>query len=128
MNHTHICLLVLVVFLTGCKEDSPVSYPLVLLPPQMEGRWNGTASWIYLPMTLSQDGSQISGKGTISGSGPTLNVTVTGAVYFPSVRIIVAIPGYEGISIGGKFVTQTRIEGLVNGSGFTNNPIVILKQ
>lgn len=116
-------------FMSSCGEDDPVSFPTILLPPKIEGRWVGSIpGLIDIALDLTQDRSKILGSGTISGIGPTTNITIGGSNWYPDIEFTVGISGYQPIGVRGRLVSPSSIDATLNGSGFSGNAITFNKQ
>ncbi len=96
--------------------------------PNIEGVWSGSNAVVTFSMTVVENNKTVTGTGTITGStGGFLALTVTGTHVHPSVALTLSSPGFLPFSFNGSFETDDLITGLLNGSGFNNEQISLLR-
>jgi hypothetical protein len=122
------CLsMMFLVFFSSCSKDDPTA-PLPLpAPPTIAGAWSGalTQSGVSgsFVLNLSQDVTHFSGSGTLGA----ISVTISGQNNYPNVTFTGSPAGYQAFSFVGQFTSLTQITGLVNGSGFVNATVILIK-
>lgn len=120
----------------------------------LEGTWLGTAYPLQLSFSLQQDGdNNVTGTGVLSGleevletvvdpadgtkvDTVTIDTIVTGSVEFnvagdwdhPNFELDLTSEGYAGAVYDAAFVDQDSVRGTLQGSGFNNPSIVIIRQ
>jgi hypothetical protein len=127
--------------------------PLDPGPFSLDGAWLGTSYPYQLSFQLEQDGdNKVTGTGVLSGleevvetapdpTDPTKTVVsvdtvVTGTVEFdvrgdwdhPDFELDLTREGYAGAVYDAAFTDQDSVRGALQGSGFTNPTIVIVRQ
>jgi hypothetical protein len=81
------------------------------------GRWTGAAladtARYELDLDLRQEAEDISGTGTLTAGGETVDVRVTGEFAFPSVDLVLSAPGFVPAVFDAAFEVDTirRAEG-----------------
>ncbi|HEY6952289.1 MAG TPA: hypothetical protein VI758_07765 [Bacteroidota bacterium] len=129
MSRRNVFLLSLLLLLVaGCYKDDPVTYPSVLLPPVCDGTWIGSNAGLNLNISLKQVKAKITGTGVISVGTLWSNVTISGTNAFPNLGFTLYITGYQPIGVSGVYDAKSTINAYLNGSGFTNFPMVLTKQ
>jgi hypothetical protein len=128
--------------------------PLDPGPFTLEGSWLGTAYPLELSFQLEQDGdNNVTGTGVLRGLEEVLetvpdpddeakvdtvsiDTVVTGTVEFdvagdwdhPDFELDLTAEGYAGAVYDAGFVDQDSVRGTLQGSGFSNPAIVIIRQ
>lgn len=108
----------------GCSDDGgtqPTRFSAT-------GTWIGTASGITLNVTLNDNNGTVNGSGSISSSGGSLALTVTGTRAGNVVSLTARATGFQDVNYSGTFVTQRQINGTLNGSGFNNFALTLNRQ
>jgi len=124
-------IVILILLLSGCTKDDPVSDPMLPLPPTTEGTWTGVASpYVKMTLHINQNKGEITGSGTAIRlrDGLLSNSNIEGTTMYPNVTISFGIQGYAPIEIRGKFANTNQITAELNGSGFYQIPITLIKQ
>jgi hypothetical protein len=107
----------------------------------VDGRWAGT---VRLPVTATEDPADsarydvlldleqserdVSGDGTISTGGESLDIDVRGRWAYPDVDMVFSAPEFVSVAFDAAFATRDTLRGTVTGSGFTGAPLVIIRQ
>jgi hypothetical protein len=97
--------------------------------PTLTGSWLGSLSGKSVSVTLSEaaDGS-VTGDGSVTNdAGGRIALTVVGSHAFPRVALILLGFGSEAIVYRGT-VAESSITGTLNGSGFTDEALLLERQ
>ena len=111
------------IFAVGCGGDKATA-PAV--NTSATGSWTGTSSGSTLSMVLNDNSGTVTGSGTLSASS-SIALTITGNHAGANVSLTMSAPGYEPLNYAGTLNDRTII-GSLNGSGFTNQSLVVTKQ
>jgi hypothetical protein len=99
--------------------------------PDAEGQWNGPINTSSgsgnLTLTLNGAGGNITGSGTLTVPGDALSLTVTGNHVHPNISLQMSSAGFEPMNLGGT-LSDTQIQGVLNGSGFVNIAVTLTRQ
>jgi hypothetical protein len=114
-------LLVAGLTLAACKDSTAPT-------PDLTGTWAGSSSGMGFTFILIEEGQQLRGNGFLSIGGNSLNVTVAGSHRHPTVAFSIVAQGFESAGYSGKVVSASRMEGLLAGSGFTGDSLVLFRQ
>ena len=99
--------------------------------PDAQGQWNGTINTSggsgSLALTLNEAGGNITGSGTLTVPGNAIALTVTGNHAHPNISLQMSSPGFEPMNLGGT-LSDTQIQGVLNGSGFVNIAVTLTRQ
>ena len=84
------------------------------------GTWNGTwgdadGNSALIQLTLQQNGSSVTGSGTIVGGDLSESVSVTGSYKRPTFSLTLSISGYEPILFDGTLTSVTTMSGSLTG-------------
>ena len=111
----------------GCGGDDGGSGPS---HPSIEGHWSGTVNpGGTLVLNLAEDDGNVTGTGTLTATGLGLAIDVTGT-YTRSTAdasLTLSSEGFEPMNLNGT-VTETKIVGALNGSGFQDAAISLTRQ
>jgi hypothetical protein len=97
----------------------------------LDGSWagngstNGTAFSVIV--TLAETTQGITGHGTISGSGPTCTLAISGTRQGSRISLTLTCGGFQPFTFVGTERTATRIEGTFEGSGVPSTPLALRK-
>jgi hypothetical protein len=101
------------------------------------GSWIGTGAAGVNFFDLSLELTQTS-SGRVTGTArlqhvvpnqPSFDFTVRwGAYGYPDILVALHTPDRIDVSYGGRLVEDDKIEGLMNGSGFNNVPITLMRR
>ena len=120
--------LALSILATGCGGEDSQGPDL----RELDGTWaGGTVSngfSFQITMSVVQEGSAITGTGTISGSGPTCGVSISGDRDGTEVSLSIACPGFQPIGFSGEQRSGSVINGSVSGSGLPTTTFDLLRQ
>jgi hypothetical protein len=98
--------------------------------PTVTGFWQGQLSGPYstASLELSEAASgEVSGDGTITTTaGDSTDVTVVGSHAFPRIALLLVGLGSEVVVFNGA-VSENSITGTLNGSGFTDEQLILAK-
>jgi len=109
----------------------------VTVIPTVTGSWTGSVGvaggLAVLRMTVTEvlSGDQegeVSGTGSSSGQAGTLPMTITGTRTDVSVTLVLSISGFPSTQFDGVFAGNNKIDGHLNGSGFTGTPITFERE
>jgi len=109
----------------GCGSDN------VLAPvTKVDGTWTGSASVYQLSIGMVQDDSgNVVGNASMAGQLGVVNGTVAGTFVYPNLQLSLDMPGYESMTFNGVMsTTAARIDGALDGSGFTDLQISLNKK
>lgn len=90
------------------------------------GTWQGTSGNVALQLVLAESNQQINGNGTIYVPG-AVAVTATGTNVGNNVALTLKASGYQDLSFTGTILSPGSMSGSLNGSGFTNFAVTLLK-
>jgi hypothetical protein len=95
------------------------------------GHWIGADSYMTLDVTLQDNGGIVSGSGSMYGSiitGGTIAVKLSGDNDSTSCQLTVNAPPYTHLTITGVFTADTSFIAALNGSGFVDYTLTMVKQ
>ncbi len=117
------------ILFAGCSRPDPVSVPDLAVPPSVTGRWRfNDIGGLTLTIQVGQRGTDLTGGCTVSDGTTSLNGVAFGSVGFPDVEFTVNVPGFLGFRFTGSMRGSNLMDGVLNGSGFTNFPVIGAKQ
>ncbi len=115
-------------------ESVSGSVPVTVIPT-MSGSWSGfvsiTGGVVTLSMTVIESASgSVTGTGSFVVSGLGLPINVTGTHSHPNVNLTLADPGgqFETARLTGQFTGDDAITSQLFDSGFTGEPVTLLRQ
>lgn len=126
MRRMCLGLLMTAALLLGCGGDDS-SGPST---PEVEGAWSGTVNpGGTLVLNLSETNGNVSGNGTLTAPGFGVNISASGTYVrsTASASLTITSPGFEPMNLNAT-VTDTRMVGSLNGSGFNNAAISLDRQ
>jgi hypothetical protein len=98
----------------------------------VSGRWLGTitsgTATASFNLTLAQTGTSVTGNGTIITSLESVALSTTGTFVAPNLSLTISAQGYQEMNYSGRLVTDIQIDGTLNGSGFNNRVVNIVRQ
>jgi prepilin-type processing-associated H-X9-DG protein len=106
--------------LAGCTDSTAPSDPV-------SGRWIGTATDITVDLTIARQGSDISGSGNFLFIDGSTAITVNGTWVPPNISLVLSSAGFQDTHLGGT-LNAGIIDGLLNGSGFSNLEMVLSRE
>jgi len=110
----------------ACGDDAAGPSSAVL-----DGSWTGhgtanqAAFTVFIAVTETAQG--IAGTGTISGSGPTCSLSVSGTRQGSSISLVLTCTGFQPFTFAGTERTATRLEGTFEGSGVPATSLTLRK-
>jgi hypothetical protein len=129
LSRVIVILLFATVVIMGCGDDDSPTTPA---NPTMDGTWQGTIRGgvaLYSLENLSQSGNNVTGTvivisntGVVFGPG-----SVSGTNTYPDVSLSLSIPGYQAMTFTGSFSDDNTVAGVLNGSGFVNEPLTLVR-
>lgn len=123
LRATHL-LIVLVVILCGCSKPDPISTPMLVRPPGMEGSWLIVGSGgVSINARLTQRAKTVEGSCTFSIGGASAGGSVNGLCTYPDVSFMITIPGYYAIRFTGQMSGSDAVNGVLDESGFSTFPV-----
>ncbi len=107
----------------GCGGDS------VLGPVQtVDGEWTGTQSGYNMSLNMSQSDSIVTGTAAIVGVAGALQGSINGVFKYPNLSITINVDQFEPVVYTGTMSqVQAKIQGHLDGSGFTNTEIDVAR-
>lgn len=110
----------LVAAFAGCTDSTSPSDPV-------SGRWRGATLEVTVDLTIARDGPNISGSGNFAFFDGSTAFTVSGTWVAPNISLVLSSPGFQDTHLGGTLEGGV-IDGLLNGSGFTNVEMVLSRE
>jgi hypothetical protein len=117
------------VVIMGCGDDDNPTTPT---NPTLDGTWQGTirGGIAVVSSDLSQSENSVTGTVTVTSVlgevfGPG---TVNGTNTYPNVSLTLSIPGYQVMTFTGSFSDDNTVSGVLNGSGFVDEPLTLVRQ
>jgi hypothetical protein len=108
----------------GCGSDAlgPVT--------TVDGQWYGNENGYALSVTLAQTATgDVTGSALLAGNSGSTEATVSGTFVFPTLTLTISPQGFVPLTYTGTMSqTAARIDGRLNGSGFTDLVISISKR
>jgi len=128
MKFPGIMLLTAAALTLAACGDSP-SEPAPPPKPNVSGVWQGTLGTGTMRLTLNHDtlSNNLSGSGNITGQGVAIALSANGNFADNTVSLTLSSQGYEPMNFTGKHASAT-ITGTVNGSGFDDAAVTMVKQ
>jgi len=117
-----IALIALSVF--GCGSDSLAPVTTV------DGEWFGVQNGYSLSLTLTQTpAGAVTGTALIAGTSGVTDATVSGTFNLPTLLLTITPPNFEPVIYSGTMSqASAKIDGKLNGSGFSNLVINLAKR
>lgn len=119
-----LTVILLAIFVFNCSDDDN-SNPVNSNNPSLAGNWTGTGAMLVIEMNLTQNGTSVSGSGTMQG---ILACSVSGSNNYPDVSLTFLVTGAQPTTFTGAFSHQDTVSGKLNGSGFTNYDMLFVRQ
>jgi len=110
----------------ACGKDSTAPDP----PPSVSGSWSGSSQGVTLNLTLQEgtDGA-VSGSGNMAGGTDNIALVVRqGTHVHPNLTLILGATGYEDMNFTATVTTATQMAGTLNGSGFSDFDLNLVKR
>jgi hypothetical protein len=129
MNAGRLAVAALVALTLACGGDSTA-------PENLVGTWVGTFASAGEPvetlsLTLTENNDNVAASGNLSASGSGGQVTFalsgTGVYAAPHLALTLSAPGYQAIDFEAT-LTSDGINGTLNGSGYSNQPVTLVPQ
>lgn len=98
--------------------------------PDIAGAWSGTVQPSgTLVLNLSETNGNVTGNGTLTAPGVGVSITASGTYVrsTASASLTLSSPGFETVNLNAT-VTDTKMVGSLNGSGFVNAAISLDRQ
>jgi hypothetical protein len=114
-------LIVVSLCVVGCGEEEP-SGPAYA---PFNGRWDGSLTGIHMRVTTTDNDGEIDGTGFVQFGSSTLTITVTGDHDHPDVEFTGRATNFDSFEFRGEFEDANTVHGHVDGSGFTNDFVVL---
>lgn len=128
MKTRALLLLLLLVAPVACSDDSGPPPP-----PSLADTWTGALTGdapadITLHL-IGEDGGTVQGNGTFTVGATSIVVNVVTGVYtHPNVSFTLRGQGFDDFVYTGAFQGDDLIDGVLNGSGFTDDVVVLFRQ
>jgi hypothetical protein len=108
----------------GCGRDS--LEPVITVDGQWYGLQNGYSLSLNLTQTAAGD---VGGTALLAGNSGYTDATVAGTFNYPTLSLTIAATNFDPVLYTGTMSqTSAKIDGKLNGSGFTNLVLNISKQ
>lgn len=122
-----VILLFATVVIMGCGDDDSPTTPA---NPTMDGTWQGTImqGFVLYSLQLSQSGDTVTGNGTASYADQVDTITINGTNTYPNVSLTLTTPGFAPYVFTGSFSDDNTVSGVLNGSGFVDEPLTLVRQ
>jgi len=119
-----IAIALIALSVLGCGSDSLAPVTTV------DGEWYGVQNGYSLSLSLTQTpAGAVTGTALVAGTSGVADATVSGTFNFPSLFLTITPPNFEPfIYTGTMSQTSAKIDGKLNGSGFSNLVINISKR
>ncbi len=108
----------------GCGADAlgPVT--------TVDGEWFGVQNGYSLSLNLTQSPTgAVTGSALVAGTSGITDAKVDGTFAFPSLVLTITTESFEPVIYSGTMSqSEARIDGKLNGSGFTNLQVNITKR
>jgi hypothetical protein len=108
----------LALFLGGCGTEPE---------PSIAGKWTGAYSGLTMTLTLVENSGNVTGNAVLEDATGTEAWTVAGVFTPPTASLTITNPKYQPINLTGT-VSASSIEGKLNGSGYSNNGITLVRK
>jgi len=107
----------------GCGSD-------VLGPVQtVDGNWNGIQNGYSMSLSLTQNGTAVTGSVDLLGIGVSAVGTASGTFVYPNLDLTLSFAGVNDVSYKGTMSgSEAKIFGHLDGSGFSNLAIDVRKK
>jgi hypothetical protein len=113
-----------VVMCLGCGSD--------LLSPVMtvDGQWTGIQNGYSMSLNMVQSGTDVTGIADIGGVAGSAEGSLVGTFTYPDLKVTITFPGVTDAAVYTGTMSQAaaKINGKLNGSGFTNLELDIQKR
>ena len=117
-----VAALLALLCVAACKDSTAPA------PPDLTGTWSGSVNSLTFTVALSDVDQQLSGTGTIAGPADTLTVHVAGSHRHPNFAMSFSLTGFEPAAYAGIVRSASRMEGLITGSGFVADSLILTRQ
>lgn len=106
----------------GCEKSDPIAAVPLPAPPSFSGYWVDVANDISFSMIETD--YQLNGAGVFGG----LALVASGTMHYPGISLTLERKGYYPVDLQGTFVHADTVECFLNGSGFYNKRIVVMRR
>lgn len=110
--------------LTACSRGTGPQGPLA-------GHWYGTSTDYGLDLVLSENGTAVSGSGTLGGpalASNVISITVSGLQLGDSFNLTLRSAAYQPAAYAGTIANDTTLAGAISGSGFMGDTVLEYRQ
>ena len=118
----------MVILAVGCGGESSATQ---VVPPAKEviaGTWTGGATGHTFDITVVESNGIITGNGTWARPGfATVAVTVQGTYSSPAAVMTLTPSSIAAVNLSGN-VKDRVLDGRLNGSGFNNEPVTLVRR
>lgn len=122
MRKKLIPILASLLVIVGCSDGTAPEVP------SMAGSWSGNFRGATVTFTATEDNRNIVGNGHISAGVESIALTISGTHVHPDVALTLTAIGFQEMAFSGMFSSDTQITGRLNGSGFNNEQVVLIRQ
>ncbi|HEU5303131.1 MAG TPA: hypothetical protein VFU40_00680 [Gemmatimonadales bacterium] len=100
--------------------------------PEVTGSWSGQVAAsngqsATLAITVTETGGNVSGSGSLTAGTASLSLGASGTYAPPTLTLTLSAQGFEPMVLTAT-VEETRLVGVLNGSGFDNRAITMSRQ
>ena len=119
-----IAIALIAISVLGCRSDALAPVTTV------DGEWFGVQNGYSLSLTLTQAAAgEVTGSALVAGSSGVTDAVVSGTFTFPTLFLTITPPSFEPVIYTGTMSqSSAKIDGKLNGSGFSNLVINIAKR
>jgi hypothetical protein len=115
----------------GCGEGPLDGTGPAVSSKSLNGTWSGSILDLNMSLTLTESSGTVSGSGTMVQTGQSFSLSVAGTSDNGTFSLTVSEASHDPFTYSGTVQTSpspTRMVGVGNGSGLTNQPITLTKQ
>jgi hypothetical protein len=128
MRATRLPVGLLTMLLLGCGDSSGPE------PPDLSGAWrggllhvSGDTTGVFV-LSLSDLNEIVSGTGFFTNGVDTLPLTFSGSHRHPNLVFTMTSPGFVSVGYASEVAAPTEARGVLNGSGFAGDSLILRKQ
>jgi hypothetical protein len=119
MRSLRYALALTTIFLAGCTSSTEPD-------GTVNGTWNGADYGMSVSTHLEQEGTTVTGNGTLNSVYGSISFTVSGTFITPNLSLTLASPGQENIYFAGV-LDGNKLNGTLNGQGLSNYAVILVR-